>query len=119
MKSGEELHPQLRQRILELPGVTERPNAGIHEHAFFVGHKMFMHIHGAGRCDIQLSTADQGRVLAEGKAQPHRWAPEAGYVTSIVRGKQDLERAMELVRLSHDYFATRGRASAKDNGQLC
>jgi hypothetical protein len=36
MKSREELHQELRQRILGLSGVTERPNAGIHEDAFFV-----------------------------------------------------------------------------------
>ena len=44
MKSREELHQELRQKILSLPGVTERQNAGIHEDAFFVGRSMFMHI---------------------------------------------------------------------------
>ncbi len=34
-----------------------------------------MHIHGHGQCDIRLAKADQERVLAEGKARPHRWAP--------------------------------------------
>jgi hypothetical protein len=37
MKSREELHQELRQRVLGLSGVTERQNAGIHEDAFFVG----------------------------------------------------------------------------------
>ncbi len=55
MKSSGELHQELRQRILDLPGVTERPNAGIHEDAFFVGRTMFMHIHGHGHCDIRLA----------------------------------------------------------------
>lgn len=54
MKSRRELHQALRQRILNLPVVTERENAGLHEDAFFVGHTMFMHIHpesfrGCGR----------------------------------------------------------------------
>src|SRR6516162_5153183 len=91
MKSREELNQELRQRILGLPGVTERPNAGIHEDAFFVGRTMFMHIHGHGHCDIRLSKSDRNRVLAEGKARPHRWAPEAGYVTSVVGSEEDLE----------------------------
>ena len=55
MKSREELHRELRHRILSLSDVTERQNAGIHEDAFFVGGKMFMHIHCHGRCDIQLA----------------------------------------------------------------
>jgi len=102
MKSAD-LHEELRQKILDLPGVTERENAGIHEDAFFVGRTMFMHIHGAGHCDIRLSKADQGRVLAEAKARPHRWAPEAGYVTFAVRNQKDLEPAMDLIRMSHRY----------------
>src|SRR5262245_56027458 len=105
MKSHEELNQELRQGILALPGVTERQNAGIHEDAFFVGRTMFMHIHGHGWCDIRLSKEDQQRVLAEGKARPHRWAPEAGYVTFVVEDEADLEPAMELIQMSHEHAA--------------
>jgi len=105
MKSVEDLHQELRQRILGLPGVTERQNAGIHEDAFLVGRTMFMHIHGQGHCDIRLSEIDQRHVLAQGRACPHRWAPEKGYVTFIVRDESDLAPAMELIRASHDHFA--------------
>jgi Family of unknown function (DUF5519) len=107
MKSRRELNQELRQRILNLPGVEERENAGIHEDAFFVGHTMFMHIHGHGHCDIRLSKADQERVLAEGKARSHRWAPETGYVTFVVNNEKDLEPAMDLIRMSHRRFAER------------
>jgi hypothetical protein len=105
MKSQAELHQELRQRILNLPGVKKRQNAGIHEDAFFVGRTMFMHIHGRGHCDIRLPKSDQERVLAEGKARTHRWAPEAGYVTFIVDHEQDLEPAMDLIRMLHHHFA--------------
>jgi Luciferase len=107
MKSRRELNQELRQRILNLPGVEERENLGIHEDAFFVGHTMFMHIHGHGHCDIRLSKADQERVLAEGKARSHRWAPETGYVTFVVNNEKDLEPAMDLIRMSHRRFAER------------
>jgi len=110
MKSQGDLHQELRQRILNLPDVTERQNAGIHEDAFFVGRTMFMHIHGHGHCDIRLSKGDQERVLAEGKARPHRWAPEKGYVTLIVNDEADLDTAMDLIRMSHQHFA--GKQSA-------
>src|SRR5262245_39640503 len=90
MKFREELNQELRRRILALSGVTERQNAGIHEDAFFVGRTMFMHIHGSGHCDIRLPREVQERVLADGKARPHRWAPEAGYVTFIVHDEKDL-----------------------------
>ena len=93
MKSRE-LDGELRQRILALPGVMERQNAGIHEDAFLVGRTMFMHIHGHGHCDIRLAMADQGRVLTDGKARPHRWAPEQGYVTFVARDEDDLGPAV-------------------------
>jgi hypothetical protein len=105
MKSQAELDQELRQRILNLSGVTERQNAGIHENAFFVGRTMFMHIHGRVHCDIRLANDDQERVLAKGKARPHRWAPEAGYVTFVVDNEEDLEAAMDLIRMSRDHFA--------------
>src|SRR5215475_2439275 len=103
MKHRAELNQELRQHILGLPGVTERPDAGIHEDAFFVGRSMFMHIHGYGHCDIRLAKAEQERVLRAGKALPHRWAPGAGYVTYIVRGEKDFEPVLELIRLSHQH----------------
>jgi len=105
MKSRRELQQELQQRILSLQGVTERQNAGIHEDAFFVGRTMFMHIHSHGHCDIRLAREDQERVLAERKARSHRWAPERGYVTFVVRNENDLAPAMELIQMSHDYFA--------------
>ncbi|MGH8100839.1 MAG: luciferase family protein [Chthoniobacterales bacterium] len=104
MKSRE-LHEELRRRILGLADVTERQHAGIHEDAFFVKRTMFMHIHGHGHCDIRLATPDQERVLAEGKARSHRWAPEQGYVTFVARDANDLAPAMNLIRMSHAYFA--------------
>jgi len=107
MKSKEKLHQELRNTILNLPGVIERQNAGIHEDAFFVGGKMFMHIHGYGHCDIRLSKDDQERALMEGKARRHRWAPEAGYVTLMVKNEADLPAAMELIRMSYQHFANK------------
>ena len=104
-KQRTDLHQELRRRILGLNGVTEKPNAGIHEDAFFLGRTMFMHIHGFGHCDIRLSKRDQARILATGKARPHRWAPSAGYVTFRVRDENDLAPAMELIRMSYEHFA--------------
>ena len=67
--------------------------------------KMFMHIHGYGHCDICLPKDVQQRALAEGKAQPHRWAPEQGYVTAMVRDERTLDSTMELIRISYAHFA--------------
>ena len=92
--------------------MTERQNAGIHEDAFFVEGTMSMHIHGHGHCDIRLAGQDQERVLAEGKARLHRWAPEKGCVTFMVRHENDLAPAMDLIRLSYAHFASEAHECA-------
>lgn len=113
MESQIKLPQELRRRILALSGVSEQQNAGIHEDAFFVGGIMFMHIHGHWHCDIRLSKPDQERVLVEGKAQPHRWAPQAGYVTFIVDDDMDLEPAMDLILLSYQHFCRHAENSGR------
>jgi Luciferase len=110
MKTREELNQELRRRILALPGVIERPNAGIHEDAFFVGSTMFMHIHGHGHCDIRLPMDAQRQALAEGKARPHRWAPKQGYVTALVNDEKTMETTMELIQISHQSYADKAAA---------
>src|SRR6266581_90381 len=67
MKSREELHQELRQRILSLSGVTERQNAGIHEDAFFVGRTMFMHIHGHGHSIFDCRKMSRSTCLRKAK----------------------------------------------------
>ena len=114
MKTKTDLHEELRQRILTLPGVTERPNAGIHDDAFFIGRTMFMHIHGHGHCDIRLAKEDQERVLTKGQARQHRWAPEAGYVTFLVKSEADLGPAMELIRMSYEHFGGAAKPPASN-----
>ena len=104
MKPSDEFHQELRQRILSLPGVIEWEDAGIQEDVFFVGSKMFMHIHGRGHCDSRLFQSNQKQVLAAGKARPHRQAPQAGYVTFIVDDEEDLWPAMDLILMSHHHL---------------
>jgi len=66
----------------------------------------FMHFHGQTHLDIRLSKADQARVLAEGKAEKHLYAPEAGWVTFIIKSGEDIDKAKEIVRLAYIYALT-------------
>jgi len=61
-----------------------------------------MHTHGISHLDIRLSKQDQERMLKEGKADPHRFAPQAGWVTFRIRSERDVEAAKELIRLAYD-----------------
>ena len=60
-----------------------------------------MHSHGPTYLDIRLSKEDQERVLRESMAEPHRFAPQAGWVTFRIRSEKDVEVAKEVIRLAY------------------
>jgi len=62
-----------------------------------------------GKCSCTSTPKAFG--VAESKARQHRWAPELGYVTVIVHREEDLEPAMDLIRMSHRYFADKQNLS--------
>ena len=62
----------------------------------------FMHSHGHSYLDIRLSREDQARVLREKKAEHHRFAPQAGWITFRIRSEKDVENAKELIQLAYD-----------------
>ena len=90
----------LKEWILQLPWVTEAPHR-LGGTEFRFQNLEFMHSHGDTQFDIRLSKEDQERVLKEGKAEPHLYAPQAGYVTFRIRSENDLEVAKELVQLAY------------------
>ena len=61
-----------------------------------------MHTHGPSYLDIRLSKEEQKKMLKEGKAERHRFAPQAGWVTFRIRSESDGEIAKELIRLAYD-----------------
>ena len=95
------MNQSLQDWIIQLPNVTKT------SHRFggteFQVHGLeFMHSHGSSHLDIRLSKEDQERMLKEGKAEPHRFAPQAGWVTFRIRSEGDVDAAKELIRLAYD-----------------
>ncbi len=60
-----------------------------------------MHSHGPTYLDIRPSKEDKEQMLKQGKASPHLYPPQAGYVTFHVRWEKDLEVAKELFQLAY------------------
>lgn len=110
MKSRGELNQELRQRILNLSGVAERQDAGIHEDAFL----------SDGRCScismaVVTATFDCRKLIRSVFRRKARRAstvgpPEAGYVTFIVDTEEDLEPAMDLIQMSYRHFGEKQSA---------
>ena len=66
------------------------------------------HVHTGGIVDIPFPRAVRNALLDEGLAEEHHWVPNSGWVTYRVRGENDLQHALWLMRLSY----LRGRADA-------
>lgn len=90
----------LRAWILQLPGVDEASHRfGGTE--FQVEGVEFMHSHGPRWLDIRLSKEDQASALKTGEALPHRFAPQAGWVSMRLENSQDLKTAMKIIQLAY------------------
>ena len=91
----------LQDWILQLPNVTKASHR-LGGTQFQIHGLEFMHTHGPSHLDIRLSKEDQERMLKECKADPHHFAPQAGWVTFRIRPKGDAEAVKELIRLAYD-----------------
>jgi hypothetical protein len=66
----------------------------------------FMHHHGPSFLDIRLSKNDQATTLKNGTALPHRFAPQAGWVSFRLEKAEDLDPAKKLIQLAYENART-------------
>jgi hypothetical protein len=90
--------------------VSAWPDISVHPHRF--GGREFRfrkaevgHVHTGGMVDIPFPRSLRDALLAEGLAEEHRWVPNSGWITFHIRGGQDIERALWLMRLSYLRYA--------------
>ena len=97
---GKVEYEALQEWILLLPNVSRAPHRfGGTE--FQANGLEFMHSHGYSHLDIRLSKEAQTQILKEGKAEEHRFAPQAGWVTFILRSQEDMARVKEVIELAY------------------
>lgn len=109
---------RLRQQILALPGIVEKPHR-VSPHAYYVGGRDIAHFHGENQIDIRLSHAAQAEALGRGLAEPHAHAAASGWVTCRFPEPHSLETVMALVEQAHAAArARRARKSAKSGPDL-
>jgi hypothetical protein len=92
---------QIRQQLSEWSGVEVYPHrfGGLE---YRIGKREIGHMHGDRMVDIPFPTRVRDEIVAAGRAQPHHLLPETGWVSFYVREPQDVNRAVELLRLSYE-----------------
>jgi len=116
MLDRNKLFDDLKSWILQLPGVTQATHRfGGTE--FQVEGLEFMHHHGPSFLDIRLSKNDQAAALKTGTALPHRFAPQAGWVSFRIDKAEDLAMAKQLIQLAYQNAKTSMEAHGTRTGQ--
>ena len=109
MVDQNELFEDLKSWILQLPSVTQAPHS-LGGTEFKVKGLEFLHHHGPAFLDIPLSKSDQTTALNKGTAIPHRFAPQAGWVSFRIERPEDLESAKKLIQLAYENAKTNMKA---------
>lgn len=106
MAEKDSTYENLKMWILQLPSVSESPHRfGGTE--FQVGGVEFMHSHGPSWLDIRLSNEDQTIALKKGEVLPHRFAPQAGWVSLRIQSSQDIVTAKKIIQLAYENARTK------------
>jgi hypothetical protein len=97
----DKLFEDLKRWILQLPSVTQASHRFVGTE-FQVEGLEFMHSHGPSFLDIRLSKTDKAVALKDGKAIPHRFAPQAGWVSFRIEKAEDLGPAKALILAAYE-----------------
>ena len=74
---------------------------------FRLGRRELGHVHGDSWADIVFPMEVRNKLVEEKKVQPHHILPKSGWITFRFREEGDVQRAIELFRLSRRVIAAR------------
>jgi luciferase-like monooxygenase len=82
-------------------GITSQPHRfGGTEYC--LGRREIGHAHGDSLVDIPFPKEVSNELVTGGRAEPHHMLPDSGWVSIFLRQASDVDRAIELLRLSFE-----------------
>ncbi len=94
-------HETIQAAVLAWTGVTAHPHRfGGTE--FRLGSREIGHMHGDWLVDIPFPTKVHDELVAAGRAELHHVLPDSGWISFYIREEADVQRAIDLLRLSYD-----------------
>jgi hypothetical protein len=103
------------ERIREAVGSWEGVELGPHRFGgieFRLGRRELGHLHGDRIADLPFPRRVRDELIAAGRARAHHVLPESGWVTFPIVEPDDVDRAIELFRLSYERARTARRRPA-------
>lgn len=94
-------HERIVKEVSSWEGVTTAPHRfGGTE--FRLGRRQIGHIHRDYFADIAFPMTVRNQLIAEGRAEPHHIIPGSGWVTFRFEKEEDIEKAIELFKMSYE-----------------
>jgi Family of unknown function (DUF5519) len=92
---------QIDDTVSSWPGVSVAPHrfGGVE---FKVGRRELGHLHGDRIADLPFPRRVRDELIAAGRARPHHVLPDSGWVTVSISSPGDVERTIELFRLTYE-----------------
>jgi Family of unknown function (DUF5519) len=104
----------LHDVLVKWDGITTGPGR-FGSVTFFFGKREVGHVHGESHADLPFPTKIRNALVKTGRAEPHHFLPESGWVSVSVR--DGIEGALELLRKNCDLIAKKKQfAETKEQG---
>jgi len=107
---------RITSTVMSWPEVERGPHrfGGVE---FRLGRRELGHLHGDRIADLPFPRRVRDELIAAGRARPHHVLPESGWITFEIGEKGDVDRVIELFRLSYERARGARRAPAFDAAQ--
>ena len=95
-------HETITQTVTSWPDVTTHPHRFGGTEYRLGERREIGHIHGDELVDIPFPVKVRDELIAAGRAELHHILPKMGAVSLWLREPEDVQRAIELLRLSYE-----------------
>jgi hypothetical protein len=103
-KKIETLGSRLAASLNAWPGMTTGPGR-FGAVTYFLAAREVGHVHGNSHADLPLPKPLRNELVESGKAQPHHFLPQSGWVTVPLDSEPGLENALAAFKLNYDLIA--------------
>jgi Family of unknown function (DUF5519) len=86
------------------PGITTGPGR-FGSVTYSLANREVGHVHGNSHADLPLPKPLRNELVENGKAQPHHFLPQSGWVTVPIDVEGGVEQALEIFKLNYDLIA--------------
>ncbi len=98
----------IAEQLLSWPEVTRKPHR-FGGTAYLYKGKEIGHVHGDHLVDLNFPKPVRDQLVATGRAQPHHILPESSWVSVYIQSNEEVEKAIELMRLKYEILVDRDR----------